>query len=70
MAASPRQGYQVAMKIAYPYGFTLSDWTVAIVQAWLARCSGQWVHVPVRVGHRTISSAPRFCLAKAMGDVR
>jgi hypothetical protein len=58
------------MKIAYPYGFTLSDWTVAIVRAWLARCSGQWVLEPVRAGRRTISSAPRFCVAKAMGDVQ
>jgi len=68
MAASARRGYQGNMNIAYPAGGTLSDWLMAIIQAWLARSLGQWVLVPVSVGRRRIATAPRLDRAGVMGD--
>ena len=68
MAASFRVGYPENMKIAFPFGLRFSEWGKTATRAWLAGCLGQLVFAPIRSGRRMIASAPRFCLARAMGD--
>ncbi len=68
MAGSPGQGYQGGMKISSPARLTLVDCLVFAAQAWLSSHLGQSVFAPVRSIHRTLATAPCFCLAVAMGD--
>lgn len=68
MAALPRQGYKWSMKIAYQSSLPLGEWLQATVQAWLAPNHGSLVFAPIRSDRPRIATAPRFCLAVAMGE--